>query len=87
MLPAPPDAALLELAARLPPQLRMGTSSWHFPGWAGLVWGSDYAESTLSKAGLAAYAAHPLLRSVSLDRVFYRPLSAQQYAHYAAQVP
>ena len=39
--PAPPDAALLELAARLPPRLRMGTSSWHFPGWAGLVWGGD----------------------------------------------
>ena len=85
--PAPPDAALLELAVRLPPQLRMGTSSWHFPGWAGLVWDGDYAESTLSKVGLAAYAAHPLLRSVSLDRAFYRPLSAQQYAHYATQVP
>ena len=85
--PAPPDAALLELAARLPQRLRMGTSSWHFPGWAGLVWDGDYAESALSRAGLAAYAAHPLLRSVSLDRAFYRPLSAHQYAHYAAQVP
>jgi uncharacterized protein YecE (DUF72 family) len=28
-----------------------------------------------------------LLRSVSLDRSFYRPLSASQYATYAAQVP
>ena len=65
----------------------MGTSSWHFPGWSGLVWDGDYAESQLSKSGLAAYAAHPLLRTVSLDRAFYRPLSSQQYAHYAAQVP
>nr|WP_238944726.1 DUF72 domain-containing protein [Allofranklinella schreckenbergeri] len=85
--PAKPDWACMELAARLPQQLRMGTSSWHFPGWAGLVWDGDYAESRLSKAGLAAYAAHPLLRSVSLDRAFYRPLSVQQYAHYAAQTP
>ena len=85
--PTPPDATLLELAHRLPPQLRMGTSSWHFPGWNGLVWDGDYAESQLSKSGLAAYAAHPLLRTVSLDRAFYRPLSSHQYAHYAAQVP
>ncbi|RRD41179.1 DUF72 domain-containing protein [Comamonadaceae bacterium OH3737_COT-264] len=85
--PAKPDWACMELAARLPQQLRMGASSWHFPGWAGLVWDGHYAESRLSKAGLAAYAAHPLLRSVSLDRAFYRPLSVQQYAHYAAQTP
>ena len=44
------------LAAALPHGLRLGTSSWHFPGWAGLVWGGDYAESRLSKEGLAAYA-------------------------------
>ena len=75
------------LAAALPGSLRMGTSSWHFPGWAGLVWDGDYAESRLSKEGLAAYAQHPLLGSVSLDRAFYRPLSASQYARYAAQVP
>ena len=84
---APADARIQALAAALPPRLRMGTSSWHFPGWAGLVWEGDYAESQLSRQGLIAYAAHPLLRSVSLDRAFYRPLSAQQYAHYAAQAP
>ncbi|WP_308645952.1 hypothetical protein [Ottowia beijingensis] len=61
------------LAAALPHGLHLGTSSWHFPGWAGLVWGGDYAEATLSKHGLVAYARHPLLRSVSLDRAFYRP--------------
>ena len=75
------------LARALPRQVRLGTSSWHFPGWAGLVWGGDYAESKLSKEGLLAYARHPLLTTVSLDRAFYRPLSASQYARYAAQVP
>lgn len=52
-----------------------------------MVWASDYSEATLAKQGLAAYAQHPLLRAVSLDRSFYRPLSATQYAAYAAQVP
>jgi uncharacterized protein YecE (DUF72 family) len=41
----------------------------------------------VSRHGLAAYAQHPLLRTVSLDRAFYRPLTASQYAAYAAQVP
>lgn len=82
-----PSAELLALAAALPPRLHLGTSSWNFPGWNGLVWNGDYAESRLSKDGLAAYAQHPLLRCVSLDRAFYRPLTASQYARYAAQVP
>ena len=85
--PAPADDALRALAARLPPRLHMGTSSWHFPGWAGLVWDSEHAQPTLSRHGLGAYAQHPLLRGVSLDRGFYRPLTASQYAGYAAQVP
>ena len=33
--PGPGHAAL---AARLPTALRLGTSSWSFPGWAGPVW-------------------------------------------------
>ncbi len=85
--PADADDATRTLARALPAGLYLGTSSWHFPGWAGLVWGGDYAEAKLSKEGLSAYAQHPLLGSVSLDRAFYRPLSASQYARYAAQVP
>lgn len=87
VLPAPADAALLALRGRLPALLRLGTSSWHFPGWKGLVWEGDYPEAQLSKQGLGAYAQHPLLRTVSLDRAFYRPLTNSQYAALAAQVP
>lgn len=65
--------------------IRMGTSSWSFPGWHGLVWGREYSEGTLSKRGLTAYSQHPLLRTVSLDRSFYRPLDAAEYAQLAAQ--
>ena len=85
--PAAPEQAVLDLAATASPHLHLGTSSWTFPGWKGLVWDREHAESNLSRHGLAAYAQHPLLRCVSLDRSFYRPLSASQYAAYAAQVP
>ena len=51
------------------------------------MWAGDHAESKLSKEGLSAYGQHPLLGTVSLDRAFYRPLTASQYAKYAAQVP
>jgi len=85
--PQPADASLLALASQLPTRLRLGTSSWTYPGWAGLVWEAEHSDATLAKHGLAAYAQHPLFRAVSLDRAFYRPLTASQYAAYAAQVP
>jgi uncharacterized protein YecE (DUF72 family) len=84
---AAPDPALVELAGALPARLRLGTSSWNYPGWAGLVWDREYADAALSRYGLPAYAKHPLFRTVSLDRSFYRPLTAAQFAACAAQVP
>jgi uncharacterized protein YecE (DUF72 family) len=86
VLPAQLSEEIQSLAKQLPQRLRLGTSSWYFPGWAGLVWDEPYAESKLSKEGLRAYSQHPLLRTVSLDRAFYRPMSAEQYAQLAAQV-
>lgn len=82
-----PDAALVALGAELPSLLRMGSSSWAFAGWQGLVWADEVVESALSRDGLAAYAEHPLLRTVSLDRSFYRPLPAAEFARLALQVP
>jgi uncharacterized protein YecE (DUF72 family) len=87
VLAAAADPAHQQLADALPSRLRLGTSSWTFPGWTGLVWDGDYADARLSKHGLPAYAQHPLLHTVSLDRAFYRPLNIDQYAAYAAQVP
>jgi len=84
--------AVAALAAALPAAVRLGTSSWSFPGWTGLVYapgptGRPLSEAVLARAGLAAYAAHPLLRTVSLDRTFYAPLSTDAFARYAAEVP
>lgn len=67
-------------------RLRLGTSSWHFPGWAGHVWGGACPPSRLSQHGLPTYAAHPLLRTVSLDRAFYRFVPEDEYAALARQV-
>ncbi len=83
----PPDESVLALAEALPRALRIGTSSWTYPGWAGLLWDGEYPDTVLSRHGLEAYARHPLLRTVSLDRSFYRPLTVTQYARYASQVP
>ncbi|MBL8752921.1 MAG: DUF72 domain-containing protein [Planctomycetes bacterium] len=75
------------LAARLPPELRLGTSSWSFAGWRGLVYAPDAPKAHLSRHGLGAYAQHPLLRTVGVDRTFYAPIAADEFAAYAAQVP
>jgi uncharacterized protein YecE (DUF72 family) len=74
-------------APKLPPEIRLGTSSWFFPGWRGLVYEGIHPQVTLSRKGLEAYARIPLLRTVSLDRTFYAPISAVEYARYASQVP
>ncbi|MBB5217546.1 DUF72 domain-containing protein [Parapusillimonas granuli] len=84
--PAPTVQAWCELARQLPAQLRFGVSTWSYPGWEGLVWDGVYDASTLSKNGLDAYHRHPLLRTVCVDRTFWRPLTASQYAAYAGQV-
>lgn len=84
--PANPDAALLTLAESLPRHLRLGTSSWNYPGWNGLVWQGDYTANHLSRHGLTAYSQHPLFRTVSIDRSFYRPLNVAQFAEHASQV-
>lgn len=79
------------LGRSLPAAIHLGTSSWSFPGWTGLVFaprnGKPTTEQVLARHGLPAYAAHPLLRTVSLDRTFYAPLTQAEFAAYAAQVP
>ncbi|SAK77073.1 hypothetical protein AWB76_05087 [Caballeronia temeraria] len=87
VLPAPAQPELEALAKRLPDAIHLGTSTWSFPGWRGIVYGDDYSSTKLSRDGLTAYGAHPLLKSVSIDRSFYAPLSLADYARHASQVP
>lgn len=85
--PLPPRPEHAELAGELPEGLTLGTSSWSFPGWEGIVWQRRESRQRLARHGLAAYARHPLLTGVGLDRTYYQPLSRQEYADYAAAVP
>ena len=75
------------LAARLPKGLHLGTSSWSFPGWEGIVYAARQTVQELARDGLAEYARHPLLTTVGIDRSFYAPVSDAEYARYAAQLP
>jgi uncharacterized protein YecE (DUF72 family) len=84
---APVSLEVMELAGRLPGLVRMGTSSWSFPGWSGLVWAGRPGADVLSREGLPAYARHPLLRAAGIDRTFYAPLAAGDLALHADQVP
>ncbi len=89
--PADVPGDVRRLGTAVPATIHLGTSSWSFPGWTGLVFaprnGKPATEQVLARHGLPAYAAHPLLRTVSLDRTFYAPLSRSEFAAYAAQVP
>ncbi len=78
---------LFDIAGYLPERLYLGTSSWAFEGWRGLVFAQTAPKSKLSRHGLTAYAQHPLFRSVGLDRTFYAPISGSDFAEYAGMVP
>jgi uncharacterized protein YecE (DUF72 family) len=78
---------LRPVAASLPPTLRMGTSSWSFPGWRGIVYPGTSTTSQLARGGLRDYARHPLLRTVGIDRTYYAPVANEEWERYAAQLP
>jgi uncharacterized protein YecE (DUF72 family) len=80
-------AGLRKLASRLPRRLRMGTSSWTFPGWRGIVYPEATAAAQLSRDGLRHYCRHPLLGTVGIDRGFYAPIPEPDLRRYAAQLP
>ncbi|HWL89306.1 MAG TPA: DUF72 domain-containing protein [Polyangiaceae bacterium] len=75
------------LAAKLPREVRFGTMTWSFPGWIGLVYARGVSEKHLAPHGLTAYAKHPLLRAVEIDRSYYDPLPARIFRDFAEQVP
>lgn len=89
--PAQPDPSVARLAAALASRTRgllhLGTSSWSFPGWQQLVWDRPVTKDNLARFGLAAYAAHPLFRTVGLDRTFYAPMPEHELADLADMTP
>lgn len=76
-----------EIASRLPPGIHFGTSSWSFPGWAGLVYSAQHTQTALAREGLREYATHPLLTTVGIDRSYYSPIPLDDFRRYADQLP
>ena len=75
------------IAERLPAGLFPGTSSWSFPGWAGIVYSRSRSTTELAREGLREYAAHPLLTTVGIDRSYYAPLPIADLEAYREQLP
>ena len=73
-------ARATEVADALPRDVAFGTSSWTFPGWAGLVYPPGLSASALAREGLRHYARHPLLTTVGVDRSYYAPIPIEDLA-------
>ncbi|WP_448992707.1 DUF72 domain-containing protein [Luteitalea sp.] len=75
------------LGERIPPSVRFGTSSWSFPGWAGIVYRRPRTQTELAREGLREYARYPLFGTVGIDRSYYAPLASEELKRYASQLP
>ena len=78
---------LRALAARLPAEVRFGASSWHYPGWRGLVYHREYEGRGAPARMLEEYAAFPLFRTVGIDSSFYAPPTDAVLGSYAENLP
>lgn len=74
------------LGERLPAAVRFGTSSWSFPGWAGLVYRRPRSQTELAREGLREYSRYPLFGTVGIDRSYYAPLTSEELKRYAGQL-
>jgi uncharacterized protein YecE (DUF72 family) len=75
------------LAARVPPNIRFGGSTWSYPGWRGLVYHRDYEGKGASARMLEEYAAFPLFRTVGIDSSFYAPPEEPTLRAWAEHLP
>lgn len=79
--------AIAKVVAELPPALFMGTSTWTYPGWTGLIYERPYPKTGASVAMLEEYARYPLFRTVGVDSFFYRPPTPELLRAYASVLP
>ena len=75
------------IARGLPSGVYFGTSSWSFPGWAGIVYSGSRSATELAREGLREYAKHPLLTTVGIDRSYYATLPVADLQAYREQLP
>jgi len=84
---APVEPEDRALAARLPAFLKLGTSTWTFPGWRGIFYPRVMSEREIVARGLGVYARNPLFRTVGVDRSFYAPLTDDELRRYRDDLP
>jgi uncharacterized protein YecE (DUF72 family) len=83
-----PEQLYEPLAVPLPPGIYLGTSTWAFPGWKGIVYHRSYrSEKDFSQNSLLEYATIPWFRTMCIDSLFYNPPSPQTLERYAEQTP
>lgn len=82
-------AELFEPPTRpLPDTIFLGTSTWAFPGWRGVVYRRGYkSERDFNHRCLEEYATIPWFRTVCIDSLFYSPPSSATLERYASQTP
>ncbi|MGE0789593.1 MAG: DUF72 domain-containing protein [Sandaracinaceae bacterium] len=84
----PPDPTMVALGRGLPAHMRLGTSSWTFEGWKGLLYKRTYpTRERFVRESLREYASSGLFRTVGFDRSYYAPLSEAEWAEQGALVP
>src|SRR5436853_341794 len=84
-LPTPsPD--VVDLAQRVPANIRFGTSTWTYDGWFGDVYRRRY-RGPQPASRLVEYSRYPLFRTVGIDSAFYDPPSEEELASYARALP
>jgi uncharacterized protein YecE (DUF72 family) len=76
-----------QLASRIPPSVRFGTSTWNYPGWRGLVYHRDYGPKGAAARMLEEYTAFPLFRTAGIDSSFYGPPTEVVLKSYAQHSP
>jgi len=75
-----------DAAAKIPPEIRFGTSTWTYPGWKGMIYRREYSsEKKFNAESLEEYAAFPLFRTVGIDSTFYGPPKRTTLESYARQ--
>src|SRR2546428_14013899 len=82
--PPPPD--LVALGARVPPNVRFGTSTRTYDGWTGDVYHRPYRSAQPARR-LEEYVRYPLFRTVGIDSAFYEPPSEEGLVAYARALP
>jgi uncharacterized protein YecE (DUF72 family) len=73
---------------QLPAEIYLGTSTWAFPGWKGIVYHNHYkSEKDFTHNSLKEYATIPWFRTMCIDSLFYNPPSPSTLTRYAEQTP